>query len=53
MNSDKEFLIPTDFDPATGKAKAFLLTEEALDAWLDEVFAAEVKEFKEGNNDDH
>jgi hypothetical protein len=48
MKDEKEFLIPTDIDPATGKAKAFLLTEEALDAWLDELFAAEVKEILGG-----
>ena len=33
-----EFLIPVDIDPATGKAKAFLLTEEALFDWIDQMF---------------
>ena len=41
-----EFLKPVDFDPATGEAKAFILTEDALMSWLDEMFEKEVKEFK-------
>jgi hypothetical protein len=46
MKDEKEFLIPTDIDPATGEAKAFLLTEEALMDWIDDMFEYEIKEAK-------